>query len=62
MIYINFVEFHCLILHARFQNRRPLALIGPVVSEKIFEIVDDGRTTVHGYTISSTGEPLAQVS
>ena len=23
MIYINFVELHCLMLHAKFQNHRP---------------------------------------
>ena len=23
MIYINFVELHCLLLHAKFQNHRP---------------------------------------
>ena len=47
-----------------------LALIGQVVSEKLFEIVngrrrrrtDDGRTPEHGYTISSPGQPSTQVS
>ena len=28
----------------------------------MFEIVDDGRTPHYGYTISSPGEPSAQVS
>ena len=23
MVYINFVELHCLMLHAKFQNHRP---------------------------------------
>ena len=29
-----------------------------VSEEKIFEIVDDGRTPEHGYSISSPGEPV----
>ena len=36
----------------RSPNTQNLALIGQVVSEKMFEIVD-GRTPDHGYTISS---------
>ena len=105
MIYINFVELHCLMLHAKFQNHRPsgsgeenllkvfaiyshgghlghvtwtiyiyfclpflrmlLMKFGfdwPKVSEeKIFEIVDDGRTP-NGHPISSPFKSLAQVS
>ena len=54
--------------HYRWRSTQSLALIGQAVWEKkMFEIVDDGRTTdgrapVHGYTISSPGEPSAQVS
>ena len=33
-----------------------------VLEEKIFEIVDDGRTPDHGHPISSPQEPSAQVS
>ena len=53
IIYINFCSPFLRMLHMN------LALIGPAVSEeKIFEIVDDGRTDdgrtpEHGYTISS---------
>ena len=40
-----------------------MALIGQAVSEeKIFDIVDDGRTPEHGHPISSPFEPSAQVS
>ena len=33
-----------------------------VSEEKMFEIVDDGRTTEHGHPISSPCVPSAQVS
>ena len=33
MIYINFIEFYCLMLHAKFQNHRPSGSGGDDIRE-----------------------------
>ena len=40
MIYINFLELHCLMLHAKFQNHRPSGSGEDFL--KVFAIYSDG--------------------
>ena len=46
MIYINFVELHCLIFHAKFQNHRPSGS-GEEDFLKVFAIYSHGGHLGH---------------
>ena len=46
MIYINFVELHCLMLHAKFQNHRPSGS-GEEVFLKVFAFYSHGGHLGH---------------
>ena len=46
MIYINFVEFHCLMLHAKFHNHRPSGS-GEEDFLKVFAIYSPGGHLGH---------------
>ena len=46
MIYINFVELHCLMLHAKFQNHRPSGS-GEEDLLKVFAIYSHGGHLDH---------------
>ena len=46
MIYINFVELHCLMLHAKFQNHRPSGS-GEEDFFKVFAIYSHGGHLDH---------------
>ena len=46
MIYINFVELHCLMLHAKFQNHRPSGY-GAEDFLKVFAIYSHGGHLGH---------------
>ena len=67
MIYIYFVELHCLVLHVKFQNHRPSGSAGRRRVLKVFAINSHGghlghvTWTIYTNSFSSHKDALHEV-